>query len=54
MFPPIAIGCRNAPTISSIDAWGQPAIAEGGSKLANTQLMPRYQLMMEILDLWPK
>jgi hypothetical protein len=31
------------------------AIAEGGSKrLANTQLMPRYQLMMKIIELWPK
>jgi RHS repeat-associated protein len=30
------------------------AIAEGGAKLANTQLMPRYQLMMKIIELWPK
>lgn len=30
------------------------AIAEGGSKLANSQLMPRYELMMKIIELWPK
>lgn len=30
------------------------AIAEGGAKLANTQLLPRYQLMMKIIELWPK
>jgi uncharacterized protein RhaS with RHS repeats len=30
------------------------AIAEGGAKLANSQLLPRYQLMMKIVNLCPK
>jgi hypothetical protein len=30
-------------------------IAEGTAKqLANEQLVPRYQLMMKIIELWPK
>jgi hypothetical protein len=29
------------------------AIAAGGKKLANTQLLPRYELMKKILQLWP-
>jgi hypothetical protein len=32
----------------------QNAIAKGGAKLLNQQLLPRAELMQKILELWPK
>jgi hypothetical protein len=31
----------------------QRALAQGGAKLANTQLLPRIELLQKILTLWP-
>jgi hypothetical protein len=44
----------NRATVESLRGAYQKAIETGGKKLANTQLLPRAQLMDRILELWPK
>ncbi len=44
----------NMPTVQNLlNQYGR-AIFEGGAKLANKQLEPRFELMQKIRDLWPK
>jgi hypothetical protein len=41
------------PTVQNLlNQYGR-AIAEGGAKLGNQQLQPRFELMQKIRDMWP-
>jgi RHS repeat-associated protein len=43
----------NMPTVQNLlNQYGR-AIAEGGAKLGNQQLQPRFELMQKIRDMWP-
>ena len=44
----------NRRTVENLLEQYNAAITQGGSKLRNTQLIPRRDLMIRILELWPK
>jgi len=43
----------NLSTVQNLINQYGSALAEGGAKLSNTQLQPRYELMKKIMELWP-